>query len=567
MVKKIFILVIFSIFLLSCNNDNEQKVLHTYLSGVVPSLDPMFVTDRYSHTVTRQVYEGLYQYHYLKQPYSLEPVIAEGMPKVSKDGRTYSINIKKGIFFIDDDCFEQNNGKGRELTADDVIYSFDRVMKSPTTKGILFADLMRKTVKQIIKKDTYSIIFKLNHRTPFFPDMLTRPNGFIVAKEAVKFYGKDFCKHPVGTGPFKLDEYGMNDKIILVKNKKYNSTLYPNEGAFNDEAKGLLKAKGHALPFLDKVVIYILPDEEPRWMNFLKGVIDIVVPDKDTYYNAFPVAGELAPKLASLNIRVIKMLKLETNFFIFNLRKGIFTNNKKLRQAVSLAFDTEKYNALFRNNQVVLANWLLPPNTFGYEADARNPYIGKNLKKAKDLLKQASFNMKNAPKLKVLVRDSLAGKQIGKFFQTEMKEIGIKVELIQKKFSEIIKQLPTWKAYDIAFLRWRIDFPIVEDPLRLLYSEAASPGPNRSGYINKKYDKLYNKISNLPEGLEKFQLIKKARKIAREDVPLVPLFHPMLITLHHNYVKNYKPHLLVGDMFKYIDIDLKERKRILKKIK
>ena len=103
---------------------SSDNVLHHRLRAKVLSLDPADVGDSASHGVANEIFECLYQYHYLKRPYQLIPHLAADMPQISEDGLTYIIPIRKGLYFTDDPCFE--NGKGKELTAHDVVYSWKR---------------------------------------------------------------------------------------------------------------------------------------------------------------------------------------------------------------------------------------------------------------------------------------------------------------------------------------------------------------------------------------------------------------------------------------------------------
>ena len=97
----LFILVFSIISLSSCSKSSrdEENTLNVYSAEVVPGVDPITISDRYSHAVARQIYEGLYEYHYLKYPFTISPVLADGLPEVSKDGLTYTIKLKNGVFF------------------------------------------------------------------------------------------------------------------------------------------------------------------------------------------------------------------------------------------------------------------------------------------------------------------------------------------------------------------------------------------------------------------------------------------------------------------------------------
>ena len=88
--------------------------------------DPADSGDTVSAAMISRVYEGLLEYAYLDRPYRAEPRLAEALPEVSDDGLTYTFHLKKGVHFSDDPCFP--SGKGREVTAEDFVYSFTRIL-------------------------------------------------------------------------------------------------------------------------------------------------------------------------------------------------------------------------------------------------------------------------------------------------------------------------------------------------------------------------------------------------------------------------------------------------------
>lgn len=570
---KKLLLIIFCISLSSCTKKPKIVELNLYLSEVVPNLDPHVLTDRTSLKIVKNIYEGLYSYHYLKRPLEIEPVLADGMPEISSDGLTYTIKLKKGVYFTDNPCFK--NSKGRELVANDFIYSIKRFLLMPNTKGkilsVVFSDVVdgvkefidssneSSDIKGIKQINNYTLEFKLIKKSSFFPSVLTRPNAFIIPKEAVDFYKDKLSSNPVGTGPFTLELWEPKTKAVLKKNPNYNHYKYPNEGTKEDIDAGLLKDAGKKLPFVDKVNLYILPEEQPRWLNFVRENIDIVEPDKDSYFNAFPL-GELSNDLKTRGIKVVKSSVLDLSYYAFNLEKSILKNNKKLRQAMYLAYNVQKHNSLFYNNNAIIAHGLIPPGLFGYDASFTNPYHDYNVQKAKKLLAEAGYpEGKGLPKFKFLIRETIASRQMGEFFAKSMSRIGIKVELVGLNFRDLLNEVYNSRNFDIASLRWRADIAFAEDYLRLLSTSALPPGPNHSTYSNPKYDDLYKKITE--QGTvngEKLKLIEDIRKIYIEDCPLLLLIFPVNLMLTQNYIENFKLSPILEDSeYKFIKINTK----------
>ena len=103
---------------------NAKKVLHQQLDGAIKGFDPATADDVYTNNAVILVYEGLVDYHYLKRPLELRPLLASAMPTISEDGKTYTFPLRKDVFFHDDPAFK---GKKRQMTAHDFVYSFKRV--------------------------------------------------------------------------------------------------------------------------------------------------------------------------------------------------------------------------------------------------------------------------------------------------------------------------------------------------------------------------------------------------------------------------------------------------------
>jgi ABC-type transport system substrate-binding protein len=252
-------------------SESDEMVLRHALFTKIKSLDPLSMRDLYSFQVGRNILETLYEYHYLKRPYELIPLLAESMPQVSSDKRTYTIKIKRGVLFHDDKCFD--GGKGRELVAEDFIYGIKRiaVIQNVSENWSLFAnkivglDEFREYTKDCIKPedvdysrqieglqapDNYTLIINLTQPWPqmvgtALADGATSP----VAKEAVDYYGKSITNHPVGTGPFKLKVWKRGSYIELVRNETFRTEAYPSQGEPGDAEAGYLDDAGKMMPF------------------------------------------------------------------------------------------------------------------------------------------------------------------------------------------------------------------------------------------------------------------------------------------------------------------------------
>src|SRR4029450_3063286 len=223
-----------------------------------PTLDPAFTTDVYSRAVVIQLFDGLVQFDAHLNPI---PAIAEFW-EASPDRRTWTFSLRRGVTFH----------HGREVTADDFVYSFTRILKAakpgPLTDVLRriqgAGDLLRgqaDRVQGLRAADRYTLQIVLEE--PFAPLLaaLGLANAAAVPREVVEQQGEQFARAPVGTGPFKFVRWEPDKEIVLQANAQYY------EGR----------------PFLDTVVFTIGGTFEEKFADFLKGNLEeAVVPSERT---------------------------------------------------------------------------------------------------------------------------------------------------------------------------------------------------------------------------------------------------------------------------------------------
>ncbi len=558
--------------------DENDTTLNLVLRANVKGLDPINANDQYSATVIAQMYEGLLQYNYLKRPFALEPKLIEAMPEISKDGLTYTFKLKKGVKFQDNAAFK--DGKGREITAQDFIYSWKRLADPRnTSEGFWIFD---GKIKGLNEWATAVKAEKANYETPVeglsAPDantlvvkltgvyhqlgyVLTMPFAAVVPREAVEKYGKEFLNNPVGTGPFVLEkasDWVRNSKITLKKNPTYRSDLYPTEGATGDSEKNLLADAGKPMPFADKLVFSEIVEDQPRWQNGLKGNFDWFEIPKDNFENAVKdnkIAPELGTKAMTLDITPA----LDITYYGFNLVDPLFAKNKLLRQAMSRAYDSKTSIKKFLNDRGVAAQGPVPPGIDGYEESYKNVYSQYDVAAAKELLAKAGYpDGKGLPELTFEGLSDSTARQSAEFFTQAMAQIGIKVKINSNTWPQFQDKIKSQKA-QIFGIAWGADYPDAQNFFQLFYSKNRSPGPNDTSYNNAEFDKVYEASLKLPPGAERTKLYVKLRDIVTEDAPWMFNAHRLGYKVVHGWVRNFKWTEVGYDYPKYIRIDSKQR--------
>ncbi len=567
--------------LLSCvskRSKDPPNTVYLSLGARVKTLDPIYADDSYTNPSSAKIYETLYQYHYLKRPLQLEGLLAEGVPRWGKDRKTLTIKIKKGVLFQDDPCFKATGGRGREMTASDIVYSFKRLAdpKLRSTGWWIFDHRIkglnewRKTVLSSGKADysqevaglkatgRHTLRIELTQPSVQFLFFLTMPFTSVVAKEAVQMYGEDFRRTPVGTGPYLYDRKNSNlsSKLIFNRNPTYRHEVYPTKGAPGDQSKGLLIDAGKPLPRNDKIVVEIFQESQPMWLKFMSGDLDLSGIPKDNFATAIEADGNLNQKMKEGGIQLVTGYEPDLTFVGMNLVDSLLGENVDLRRALSRAYDSDPVIKIFYNGRATRAVGPIPPGLTGYDPKFKNPYREFSVKEAKKLLAKAGFPAgKGLKRIEYLTNVSTAGRQMSELLKKQMAEIGVDLKLNLTTWPEFQKSINNKKA-QLFGMSWRGDYPDAENFLQLFYSKNAPPhGSNYFNYKNHRFDALYEKSLTLKPGSVREKLYRKMNKMIARDVPAIFGAHRIRYVLVRAWLKNYKMINFSHNHMKYYRID------------
>lgn len=556
------------------------NTVHVASVAKIKGLDPALADDLYAGDEVGRVYEGLLQYHYLKRPYVLIPNLAESMPEVSKDGKVLKFKIKKGVLFQDDPAFKETGGKGRELTADDFIYSWKRLAdpKTVSTGWWIFdgkivglnewRDAASKNgsadyaapVEGLKALDRYTLQVTLTAPSAQFLYMVAMPFSYVMPKEAVDAYGKEIINHAVGTGPFRLTEYSPGSKLVWDRNPTFRKELYPTEGAPGDKEAGLLEDAGQPLPRADRIVVQVFEESQPQWLSFMAGKLDLSGIPKDNYNQAVTPSKDLDPALAKKGIQMSKSPELDVTHISFNMLDPVVGKNKYLRQALSLAYDIDPVIDLFYNGRALAAQGPIPPGIEGYDPSFRNPYRQFNLAKAKELMAKAGYpDGKGLAPLEYLTLSDSTSRQFLEYDSRAFAAIGVKLAVRSMSWPELTASIRNRKG-QLFNQAWSADYPDAENFLQLFYSKNVSPGPNDSNYTNPEFDKLYEKALTMQNSPARTELYKKMVAMVVEDCPWIFGVHRVMFSLWQPWTKNYKRTVFSHGSGKYLRIDTNLRK-------
>jgi len=569
--RNFLILATCLLFLISCKEQaSDDKTLHVPLSGEISTLDPAHSYDTISASVVYQGYEQLYEYHYLKRPYTLKPLLAEKLPLIENDGKKYTIKIREKIPYHANECFK---GKTRYLKAQDFVNQIKRLAYIPTRsngwwlfdgkiKGInkfrkkakTLKDFQTMKVEGLYTTDEHTLVIELTENYPQLIYALAMSFTSPMPIEAITTYKNILSDKIIGTGPFKLEKWNRSSSLKMVKFENFHKDFYPGAGDRLANSRGLLKDSGKLLPFLDKIHYHIIKEAQTRWLNFKKGKVHFLNIPKDNYSSAVLPNGDLASELKNEGIKLEVFPTLTYWWISFNMKDPIVGKNINLRRAIAHAIDVDKYVKVFTNNIGQKATSIYPPGIPGFDPTRDLPY-SYDLKKSFEFLEKAGYPKgKGLPELVYDVRGASAtNKQQAEFVKQQLGAIGIKVKVNLNTFPGFLEKARSGK---LQFWQdgWAMDYPDSENSLQLLTTKNHAPGPNSTFYSNKKFDRLYNKLKLLRDGPEKRQLMVQMEEIVNKELPWVMQYYSRNYILIHKELKNYRHSDLIYNNFKYLNL-------------
>lgn len=393
---------------------------------------------------------------------------------------------------------------------------------------------------------------------------------------------------PVGTGPYMLTESLQNRRHVLSRNPNFRGEPYPCEGEPGDQAAGLLADCGKMTPFIDRIVFNIEKESIPLQGKFMQGYYDIPQVDRGDAGVAMLVAASDSTEKAALyakhGIQLPTTVEAQMQYFGFNWRDPVVgqgdtpeqqVRNRKLRQALSIAFNWEEFVAIFQNDQAQVAYGPIPPGILGYvsgEAGINRVVYNvkdgkpqrKPLDEARRLLAEAGYpngrHEKTGEPL-VLHFDSASGAGGSSptldWMRRQFANIGVQLDVrstdynrFQEKMARGVAQMYMWG--------WVADYPDAENFLFLLYgpnAKAGKGGENASNYVNPEYDALFERMRDLPDGEEKAEVIAQMTRILQVDAPWMFGAFPKSGGAFQQWVGNAKPTQMVRNTLQYMKID------------
>jgi oligopeptide transport system substrate-binding protein len=493
----------------------------------IASLDPVRINEVFTFLVGYQIYEGLVD---IDENYQVIPGLAESWEQ--KGDTTWVFRLRPGVTFADDPAFQ--NGKGREVTAEDVKYSFERVV-SPKTKSAgpwIFRNLVQgaeeffqgkaNEVSGFSVKEKYTFQIELVRPYPPLLNRLITSFGWILPREAVEKYGEDLSTHPVGTGPFRLAQYVPDNRIVLEKN--------PGYWAKDQDGRGL--------PYLSTLEIRIIQDEKTQFLEFQSGSLDLgTVPTTD-YPRVVGPDGKLNAPYQKYQF--VSVTAFEDHFIGVMMGKAPLGDanapGRALRQAFNYAIDKEAIAKHILKGEGTPAQGIIPPGFPTFDPGLTGyPY---DPAKARLKLAEAGFpDGKGLPEVELLIEPGTASEAVGAAIQAQVRKVGIPVKLRTTPFSPLVNEV--FGGSPLLAKIWIVGpYPDPESFYLLFLSSNLPPhGWNMFRYSNPTIDQLFEQAMQAPRVEERRALYHQIERVLVEDAPWIFLYHKKASYLLQPYVQ------------------------------
>ena len=299
----------------------SAKTLHIAFTAAETTFDPAASDDIPSSDIIRMIFDPPLEYDYHARPVKLRPATLVALPDVSADGKTFTLNVKPGIYFQDDPAFA---GKKRELVAADYVYSIKRLMDpkiaSPHYYVVENKIVGAKPVRIAAEKsgrfdydaeisglkalDRYRL--QIVFETPQFEFVydLAASTFSAVAREVIEKYRDErgrVREHPVGTNAYQLipSEWKRSSRIVLGKNPAYREETMPLAAGATSTLR---------VPQIDRIEVSILEESLPRVLAFQSGELEQVDVPRDLHERMFN-GNVLKPEFAAKGIRHTRFME------------------------------------------------------------------------------------------------------------------------------------------------------------------------------------------------------------------------------------------------------------------
>jgi ABC-type transport system substrate-binding protein len=476
-------------------------IVVTYKDDVA-TLDPAIGYDWQNWSMIKSLFDGLMDY--VPGTTDLRPGLAESF-EISEDGLVYTFHLRPGVKFHN----------GREMTAEDVKYSLDRVTNPETLSpgagffGMIagfdaMADGSATELSGVEVVDPATVRITLARPDATFLHVMALNFASVVPQEAVEAAAGDFGHAPVGTGAYRLAEWTTGQRVVFERNPDYW-----REG----------------LPYLDGITFEVGQEPTVALLRLQNGEVDVpgdgIPPAQFQQVMADPAQAE----------RVVQGGQLHTGYVTMNVTVPPF-DQPEVRRAVNMAINKDRIVQII-NGRAVPATQPLPPSMPGYTAD----YAGYayDPEAAKEQLAIAGID---GFETELYVMNTDPNPRIAQAIQQDLAAVGIDVSIQSLAQANVIEAGGAGTAPMVwsGGMAWIADFP---DPANFYYpilgcAGAGEGGWNWSKYCREDLDALAAEADAMSDPAmadQRLQAWSDIYMAVMEDAPWAPVFNEERYTM------------------------------------
>lgn len=501
-----------------------EKILYLNNSQEPTSYDPAKGFDSISWSSLNNVMEGLTR---LGKNHKPEAATAKDW-KVSKDGKTYTFNIRKDAKW----------SNGDDVKASDFVFAWKRLLDPNTGSEAAFLGYFiegaeaynsgKGKAEDVKVKAVDDKTFEVTLASPqaYFLSVITNPCFFPInekiAKENPQWFAE--AKSFVGNGPFSLKEWKHDEKIVMEKNKHYW------------DAKNVK---------LDQVHWAMVDDPNTEYQMFQNGELD-----------TSSVPADLSEQLFKEG-KVKVEDQAGTYFYRFNVNMKPFQNTN-IRKAFAMAVDQKKIVDFITKNQEKPAYGFV---SYGFSDPKGKDFrktsgdlLKTNVKEAKALLEKGmkEEGYTQLPEITLTYSTSPIHKKVAEALQQMFKEnLGVDVKLANMEWNVFSEEQKALK-FQLSRSTFLADYG---DPINYLENFITDSPMNRTGWSNAKFDQLIKEAKSEGNEAKRFDMMYEAEKILFADVPLFPLYF-----YNQPYLQNEKVSGIVRHPVGYLELKWADKK-------
>ncbi|MGQ9910226.1 MAG: ABC transporter substrate-binding protein [Candidatus Flexifilum sp.] len=465
----------------------ERTLVITTLSDI-STLDPHIGYDTLSWPTSSLFYVGLIGLDENQQPV---PKLAESF-EVSEDGLTYTFTLREGIRF----------SNGREITGEDVKYSFERLLNPETASPTAYFFDMIEGADAVIAGETTelsgitvegrTVTFRMTRPEWTLIQRFALPPGFIIAREGVEAAGADFGRQPLGAGPFVLESWQSGVRLVAVANPNYYNAGFPR---------------------VDRVQIDIGIDPSVGVLRIENGEADVsldFVPNSD-----YPrIASD--PMLADNLIEITAFPNVQ--YLIPDTREGSPFASTAVRRALSMAIDRDRLVVIY-NNRAVPATGLIPPTVPGDNPDLV-PIYDPDMARA--LLAEAGYA--DGFSTTIVSTTDPTDVAVAQAIIEDWAAVGVTADLLPLEFAQWLDvAVNRPQEMPVGFIGWFLDY---QDPSNVYEPLVACGGSfNPGAYCNESLDAVFREAKLIPPGEARWSAFAQLEALMFEEMPNIPLVH------------------------------------------